>query len=466
MEDLRSSFDNALGHVVPETYSALPDVPGVPGDIIGVWIAHGWASQCGYYEIVEIHRGLARKTYATERVIEAAALLSRLPEPVSAPFDDGPLSPLHVILQNIRYCATGRSDDVEAPLPVTDDATSMRIAYKAWTGEIRELAIHADPERGTDAGSKAAKRILEYVEHAFGNKRVIDALLVIHRWRRFATVAMNGNLFASIGPNAKPACVIDGENDDLLEVGATMKGGHLCLELRVVNLQSGWKSHKAMIEVQDKAVVRLAPSDFIFEGPWGYAVAIPKDNPRPGFPEPEEWIVACAAETFLHEQNIDVDSVLPGFELVDEPDVYHDPAVQVNADLSVTGFDHPFPETAELEQLAFDLPPRYPGAVKSFRSLSDHLVYRKTQLDEQRLYFLTEYLKEDGTPTGRYSFDMEGAHDSHYSFNTDGAARLRRMMDVTSDAPLAPAMVEYARAHGGDALSQLVWRIKTGSMSY
>ena len=468
-QERETSVDANLAAPVPappDTFLSLPDVPGVPGDIIGIKISHGWASPNGFYEIVEIGDGMVCKSYAVEQSPDADAMLSRLPAPVFVRHEYGPLSPIHVVLQNVRYYAAGRSDDAEAPLPVSDATTSMRVTYRAWSGEIREVAIHADPEYGADAGSKAARSILKSAESVFGNKCVLDGLLVVHRRRRAAVVVMNGNLYASTEANSRPTYAIDGENDELLEIGATMRDGRLCLELRVVDLRSDWKSHKAIVEVKDKAVVRLAPSDFVYEGTGEDAVVQANAVPRPGFPEPAEWLLAFAPTTFLHEQRIDVASVLPGFELLDEPDVYRDPAVQVNEDLSVSGFDHPFPAAAELEELKFDLASRHPGAVREFRSITDHTVHRTTQLDEARLYFLTEYLNEDGTSAGRFSFDIEEAHDSHYSFDDDGAARLRRMIGVAPDVPLAAAMVEYAKAHDAADLASMAWQVRNSSISY
>lgn len=72
------------------------------------------------------------------------------------------------------------------------------------------------------------------------------------------------------------------------------------------------------------------------------------------------------------------------------------------------------------------------------------------------MYFLTLYLSEFGEFTGKYSFDVEAADDSHYIFTTKEEAYIRAAIGAEDSETLADAMVRYLKTHTGSQLEAAV----------
>ena len=96
------------------------------------------------------------------------------------------------------------------------------------------------------------------------------------------------------------------------------------------------------------------------------------------------------------------------------------------------------------------------GKYEDHHDVSLKKIQRRYQLEPTRLYFLTLFLREDGTFSGKYSFDVEAADDSHYVFTTKQEAYIRAAIGAEDNETLAEAMVRYLKTHTGGQLEAAV----------
>ena len=77
------------------------------------------------------------------------------------------------------------------------------------------------------------------------------------------------------------------------------------------------------------------------------------------------------------------------------------------------------------------------------------------QLEETRYWFLSVFIKEDGT-FNKFSLDYEGASDSHYEFASE--AEIRDILYQPGDERLLfdEILIRYVTQHSGDALLRLI----------
>ena len=77
------------------------------------------------------------------------------------------------------------------------------------------------------------------------------------------------------------------------------------------------------------------------------------------------------------------------------------------------------------------------------------------QLEKTRYWFLSVYIKEDGT-FSKYYLDYEAASDSHYEFRSEMPIRRKVYQPGDDELLLDEILVRYAAEHGGDALLGLI----------
>lgn len=463
------SDETPLCYGEPISASDFPDVSGVPGRIVGVRVSHGWAASCGYYDIHEVVDGKAVKT----RKVSPARGGGQFPfgwfDAQSAEFDDSRQSRLEVILQNVRYCDIGKKQDGTTVIEPRDARLSMRVVFADAQGSLKYLDVHADVEHGRDEGSCCARDVIREIEAAFGYKKAIDCLLVIHRIGPRLRVVMNGPLYLSTDPtDGSSYSVVDPDSGDVLtiEVNDLSAEGRF-FEARIDGLRDGWVSGKATVPIEDGSVARLSPQDFTWEGRRGEAIACDPASQDDDIEE-EDWIVAFGKGRYsILQSYIDTAPFLEGYEPFRTPGSYAATTwLEGGGQDQGAWLDRPLPEKAVMLDPVFHLGAQGVGTFREHRDTTMHIISRQTQLEEDRYYFLTEYFNEDGTPTGKYSFDIEAAHDSHYEFTENEVPELRRMMGARADSPLADEMIAFVRRCSGGALADLVWKIRTGSFSY
>ena len=96
-----------------------------------------------------------------------------------------------------------------------------------------------------------------------------------------------------------------------------------------------------------------------------------------------------------------------------------------------------------------------PGGCSSYYDRSLHKWRMRIQLDEERIWFLSIFVHEDGT-LDKYSLDRELAEDSHYEFSDEEGIRQKLYQPGDEKRTFADILIRYvARTSGGD----LLWAI-------
>ena len=87
------------------------------------------------------------------------------------------------------------------------------------------------------------------------------------------------------------------------------------------------------------------------------------------------------------------------------------------------------------------------------------------QLEETRYWFLSVFIKEDGT-FRKFSLDYEAASDSHYEFVNEAA--IRDLVYQPGDEKLLfdEILIRYIAQHSGDALLHLISPYITAQFHY
>ena len=94
---------------------------------------------------------------------------------------------------------------------------------------------------------------------------------------------------------------------------------------------------------------------------------------------------------------------------------------------------------------------RRPGGRSVWHDVSLHKWRMTIQLDENRVWFLSVSVDEDGT-FDRYSLDEELAEDSHYEFTDEQAVRKALYRPGDENLEFAEVLVRYVKDCGGYAL--------------
>lgn len=447
----------------------LPDVSGVPGRIVGVRISHGWAAACGYYDIHEVVDGKAVKTRRVSPARGGGLFPPGWFDDQSVKLDDTHRMRLEAILQNVRYCDIGKRHDGTTVIETRDSCLSMRVMFEDFQGDLKYFDFHADAECGLDVGSCCARDVIREIEAVFGNKRALDCLLIIHRIGPRLRVVMNGPLYLNTDQkNSSSYSVVDCELGDVLTIEENeLDVEERFFEARIRGLRDGWVSRKARFPIKFDTAIRLSSQDFSWGGQLDDTITCdpaPLDNDI----VLEDWIIACARCPFIFiKAEIDTAPFLEDYEPLITPGSYALTTWLEGDDQDQESwFSRPIPEKVSMLNPLYPLSIKGVGTFHERRDITMHKIARQIQLEESRYYFLTEYYNEDGTPTGEYSFDMEGEHDSHYSFSDNEVPMLRRSMDARDEDSLADAMIAFIRRCSGSTLSELVWKVRTSSISY
>lgn len=98
---------------------------------------------------------------------------------------------------------------------------------------------------------------------------------------------------------------------------------------------------------------------------------------------------------------------------------------------------------------------RVPGSCEVSHDKSLHQWRIMIQLDEERLWFLSVFLREDGSFVN-YSLDEEAASDSHYVFKEEQCIRSKLYVSGDRDKYFHEILIRYLKEHGGAALCKLI----------
>ena len=98
---------------------------------------------------------------------------------------------------------------------------------------------------------------------------------------------------------------------------------------------------------------------------------------------------------------------------------------------------------------------RVPGACEISHDKFLHQWRIMIQLDEERLWFLSVFIQEDGSFVN-YSLDEEAASDSHYHFKDEQSIRSKLYVSGDRDRYFHEILIRYLKEHGGAALWKLI----------
>ncbi len=100
-----------------------------------------------------------------------------------------------------------------------------------------------------------------------------------------------------------------------------------------------------------------------------------------------------------------------------------------------------------------------------WHDVSMHQWRLTVQLEETRYFFLSVFIREDGT-FSKFSLDYEAASDSHYEFVNEAAVRDAVYRPGDEKLLLDEILSRYAREFGGDALLSLIYPYVTAEFHY
>lgn len=87
------------------------------------------------------------------------------------------------------------------------------------------------------------------------------------------------------------------------------------------------------------------------------------------------------------------------------------------------------------------------------------------QLDEERIWFLSVFLSEDGR-LDKFSLDEELASDSHYEFRAEDEIRRKLYVPGDENRSLDEVLIRYAGEHGANALPGVIRPYVTAEFHY
>ena len=108
---------------------------------------------------------------------------------------------------------------------------------------------------------------------------------------------------------------------------------------------------------------------------------------------------------------------------------------------------------------------RGPGARNLRFDESLHQRQLTVQLDEERLWFLSVFVGEDGD-LKKFSLDYEGAADSHYEFSNEKAIRDKLYRPGDEKLYFHEILVRYVKEYGGNALLNQIMPYVTAQFHY
>lgn len=106
-----------------------------------------------------------------------------------------------------------------------------------------------------------------------------------------------------------------------------------------------------------------------------------------------------------------------------------------------------------------------PGARKLRFDESLHQWQLTVQLDQERLWFLSVFVGEDGG-LKKFSLDYEGAADSHYEFTAEKAIRDKLYVPGDEKLYFHDILVRYVKEYGGNALLNQIMPHVTAQYHY
>lgn len=112
-----------------------------------------------------------------------------------------------------------------------------------------------------------------------------------------------------------------------------------------------------------------------------------------------------------------------------------------------------------------DFSERVPGACAARHDRSCHWWRLRVQLDQERKWFLSVFVQEDGS-FDKFSLDDESAFDSHYQFQEE--QKIREMLYTPGDENryFHEILIRFVEAHGGVALKNLIMPYVTAQFHY
>lgn len=100
---------------------------------------------------------------------------------------------------------------------------------------------------------------------------------------------------------------------------------------------------------------------------------------------------------------------------------------------------------------------RVPGACDVRHDKSVHKWRLQIQLDQERQWFLSVFVHEDGYGRlDKYSLDKEAASDSHYEFQQEQEIRKKLYVSGDENRYFHEILIRYVKEHGGEALRSLI----------
>lgn len=108
---------------------------------------------------------------------------------------------------------------------------------------------------------------------------------------------------------------------------------------------------------------------------------------------------------------------------------------------------------------------RKPGAMTSGLDTSLHKWWLWIQLDEDRQWFLTVFVFEDGS-VDKYSLNRETASDDHYEFKAEAEIRNQLYASGDENRYLHEILIRFVKEHGGEALLNLIMPYVTAQFHY
>ncbi len=108
---------------------------------------------------------------------------------------------------------------------------------------------------------------------------------------------------------------------------------------------------------------------------------------------------------------------------------------------------------------------RCPGACSVMQDQSMHQWRLKIQLDKERFWFLSIFVRDDGDFV-KFSLDKESADDSHYEFRDEQKIRNKLYSSGDEKKYLHEILIRYVKEHGAEALLSLIMPYVTAQFHF
>ena len=105
------------------------------------------------------------------------------------------------------------------------------------------------------------------------------------------------------------------------------------------------------------------------------------------------------------------------------------------------------------------------GGRTSYYDAVLHQWRMRIRLDEQGVWFLSVFIREDGC-FQKYSLDKELAADSHYEFTDEAAVRQQLYASGDENRYLAEVLMRYLHENSGDKLLRVIYPYITAQFHF